>query len=154
MVDRDTESLRLQDAGAADERCLAGDVRLSTRSAHILAPALWAFGVALALAGLVLGVLNGAFPGNSSLLSNIFTICAVLTFPTCGLLIAWRRPENRIGWLYLGIMPLVAVSFDSFEYARYALYTNPGALPLGWFAAWLDAWAWIPAFGVSFAFIL
>ncbi|HZD16936.1 MAG TPA: GAF domain-containing sensor histidine kinase, partial [Actinomycetota bacterium] len=64
-----------------------------------------------------------------------------------GLLIALRKPGNRLGWLLLaGPLPL-AVWFLAQEYAIYSLLASPGALPGGRIAAWLTTWIWIPALG-------
>jgi hypothetical protein len=47
-----------------------------------------------------------------------------------GGLVASRRPENPIGWLFLSGALLSALRALTAEYAVYGITTNPGALPL------------------------
>ena len=71
-----------------------------------------------------------------------------LAIGAVGLLIARRKPENALGWVYLGVWVAVGVLFAfSSEYGYWATITNPGALG-GTFAVWLTNWAWVPIFGV------
>lgn len=74
-------------------------------------------------------------------------IVFAVMFSTMGLVVASRRPENRIGWLYLAAGCVFAVQGFGEEYAAYALLVRPGELPggVGW--AWLQNWIWI--LGVS-----
>jgi hypothetical protein len=54
-----------------------------------------------------------------------------------GLAIATRKPDNAVGWLYLGVWLGVGVVFTfSSEYAYWATITHPG-IPGGTFAVWL-----------------
>lgn len=62
--------------------------------------------------------------------------------PVVGAIVAWRRPENPIGWLLLTIGLLWAADGLCAEYAQLAVVTSPGLLPggvlFGWFGSWLD----------------
>ena len=65
-----------------------------------------------------------------------------------GLLIARRKPENALGWVYLGVWVAVGVVFAlGSEYGYWATITHPGA-PGGTLAIWLGNWTWVPIFGV------
>jgi hypothetical protein len=77
-----------------------------------------------------------------------------LSFPTVGAVIAARQPDNAIGWLFIAAgLSGAAVLFAS-EYALYALFTEPGALPAGRAMAWISNWIGTVAFGLVFAFLL
>jgi hypothetical protein len=76
-----------------------------------------------------------------------------LSFPTVGAVIAARRPDNSIGWIFIAAgLSGAAVLFSS-EYALYALFTEPGALPAGRTMAWISAWVGTVAFGLAFTFL-
>ena len=63
-----------------------------------------------------------------------------LVFPTLGLLIALRRPENPIGWLILGFALWIQVQSFASEYALRAFVIAPGSLPAAAFVAWFYPW--------------
>ena len=86
------------------------------------------------LASAVSGRHGSAMPCSASL---------VLAFPTVGALIASRRPQNPIGWIFVGLGSLFAVAAFASEYASYALLTEPGSLPAGETMAWLGSWLFV-----------
>jgi len=103
--------------------------------------------VALLLGQIYLAVANEAVdvPGAvvivaSTLLSGLFG----LGFLALGLLVAYRRPANPVGWIIVGAGMTAGLSDFVESYAVYALYTNPGALPGGDVMAWLSNWIFIP----------
>ena len=65
-------------------------------------------------------------------------------FATVGALVASRQPRNAVGWMFLGVAVLVALSVIGGEYANYVLVEEPGLLPGGYFAGWLYLWTWFP----------
>jgi len=76
----------------------------------------------------------------SSLRNTAFISLVILAFSTVGSLIASRRPENPIGWLFcLGAFCWILGEL-ALEYAVYALITAPGTLPAGAWAAWFGGW--------------
>jgi hypothetical protein len=77
-----------------------------------------------------------------------------LSFPTVGAVIAARRPDNSIGWLFVAAGLSGAAVLLTSEYALYALFTEPGALPAGRTMAWISTWVGTVAFGLVFAFLL
>ena len=75
-------------------------------------------------------------------------------YATVGALIATRRPEHRIGWLFCGAGLLAGVWTFAGEYAIVALLARPGALPGGILAAWLGSGLWVPFLGLINAFLV
>ena len=76
----------------------------------------------------------------STLLSGLFGIA----FIALGILVAYRRPGNPVGWIIVGAGTTASVSDFVESYAVYTLYTNPGSLPGGEIMAWLSNWIFIP----------
>ena len=70
-------------------------------------------------------------------------VVAALAFSTVGVLVAFRRRENPVGWLLLGTGVLYATELFAGNYSVYTLATDPGSLPGASVAAWLTAWVWI-----------
>lgn len=66
-----------------------------------------------------------------------------LAFAGLGVLIAARRPQNPIGWMFTAIGFQVLGADFATEYAFYALYTNPGSLFGGALLAWASPWLWL-----------
>jgi hypothetical protein len=130
---------------------------MSARVVAWLAWSLCVLCVALAVASLILGLLNGRTLAMIFLAWNGPTIANLLTwtvsFSVVGALIASHRPENPIGWIFLAEGFCYGLLIAADEYAVYALLTNPGALPLGTEASWLGQWIWAPGLGLSLVFL-
>src|SRR5215204_5201282 len=113
--------------------------------------------VALAVASLILALLNGRTLGEIFMAWDGPTISTLLietvSFSVIGALIASHRPENPIGWIFLAVGFFYGLLSTADEYATYALLTNPGALPLGAEASWLGQWIWAPGLGLSLVFL-
>jgi signal transduction histidine kinase len=117
---------------------------LSGRASPRLAS--WLFGVGLLTlaASFVLRVVSGRPTGGADITQPL----GFLAIGAVGLLIARRKPENALGWVYLGVWVAVGVVFAlGSEYGYWATITHPGA-PGGTFAIWLGNWTWVPIFGV------
>jgi hypothetical protein len=87
---------------------------------------------------LALAVLNG---------TDVYAVSFPLSLTASavvGGLVASRRPENPIGWFFLG--GAVCYAFVAFAggYATYELLTAPGALPGARAVAWPLSWLWVP----------
>ena len=59
---------------------------------------------------------------------------------TLGWFLTGRRPRLVVGWLLLSGGAISAVSLASTWWARQTLIADPGSLPFGSFAAWLEVW--------------
>jgi hypothetical protein len=107
----------------------------------------WSLGilcwVLLALSFLLLAT-NHSYPGVR--VSNLLfpETVLVVSFSPLGMLIATRRPENPLGWLFCAIGLFGGVDLFCGVYAAYALLAEHGSLPGGKLSAWIDSWVWIP----------
>jgi hypothetical protein len=110
----------------------------------LLAWSLAGAAVALHLAGhafVVLGIGTGT-PGDRDMnLGAAGFLVAFYAFPLVGAVIATRRPDHAIGWLFLGGGLAFALSDLASSYADYALYADPGRLPAGEWAGWTVLWS-------------
>src|SRR5215210_6446708 len=109
--------------------------------------------VALAVASLFLGLLNGRTLGEIFIAGSITFATLIGSFSVIGALIASHRPENSIGWIFLAVGFCYGLLSAADQYAIYALLTNPGALPLGAEASWLGQWVWAPGFSLILVFL-
>src|SRR5439155_1256887 len=79
-------------------------------------------------------------------------IVGLLAFSFVGALIASRRPENRMGWLFLGAGLLFALADGGSLYSNYGL-AHPGSLPLPAMGEVLSDAAWLPGIAMVGVFL-
>jgi two-component system NarL family sensor kinase len=97
---------------------------------------------ALAVASVVLHVLNRSVPPLDRNPWWAMTVVLGVGFGAIGALIASRQRANPIGWVFLGVGVAEALHGASLEYGVYALVTAPGWLG-GMAALWLASWTWM-----------
>jgi hypothetical protein len=86
---------------------------------------------------------------------DVFGDVVDLALPVVGLILAWKRPGNRIGWLFLAAGLVAGLNSFSRAYGLHALVAAPGSVPAGRAAAWLSWWTWVVAFALlAFVFLL
>ena len=116
---------------------------MSTRTTTLLAWALCGIAIAvhLAGAGFVIAGIGIGTPGDADItVGAIGFLVAFYAFPLVGALIASRRADNAIGWLFLALGLVFAATNIASSYADYALFAHPGTLPGGVWAAWAVSW--------------
>jgi hypothetical protein len=120
---------------------------MSARVATWLAWSSWSLSVALVPTGLAFGILALSAslpPGRGPILPQIAVVdVLLLAYGSVGVLIATRRPENRIGWIFCAVGLSLAVASTASGYADYGLYGKGGAWPAPELAAWLSVWLYI-----------
>jgi signal transduction histidine kinase len=79
---------------------------------------------------------------------------AFLGYSLVGALIVARRPQNRVGWIFLASGLSFQLWIFSYWYATYGLVARPGSLPAAELMAWTSEWAVVPGFGLAFTFLL
>jgi hypothetical protein len=128
--------------------------RASARPATRLAWSMCALSLALTALGLLLLVLSTTRSDANIFDYWIETTAIAVSFSTVGAIIASRRPEHPIGWLFCTIGLLAAVDHFCGEYATYALLGQPDALPAGEAAAWVRSWVWSVTGGIGVFLLL
>jgi hypothetical protein len=110
---------------------------------------------ALVLGGVVLVLLAVTFPlgvlDHSPVSSGGGSLILAPVFGVVGFAVAWRRPDNPLGWLLLGAVGFLVMSGATGAYAVLDYRLRHGSLPLGWVAVLLQP-GWAPAialFGLS-----
>jgi hypothetical protein len=133
-------------------------IRIRLRTAQWVAGCAAALSVALTLAGLVLAYVDRHLVPASQTgwtFSNVSSQVVNIAVPVAGFVIASRRPENRIGWLFLVAGMALGLGGFCNQYALHALVAAPGSLPAGRLFAWLGAWLWTIATAMlAFLFLL
>ncbi len=79
-------------------------------------------------------------------------VLSLAAFALMGALIAARRPENPIGWLFCAAGLSLSISTFATRWSEYARHR--GALPLGHVMTWLATWSWTPGILLMFTFLL
>jgi hypothetical protein len=111
---------------------------MSARATSWLAWCLWLLCVALISFALLFHFLaSPTTPTDTPPALTAFMRALSLAFPTVGALVASRRPENPIGWIFCGTGLLYGVQAFASGYADYVL-------PGGEFMAWISGWIGVP----------
>ena len=106
---------------------------------------IWAVTIVLLGAGLTLAVRNGSLSEDPAFAA--LAIVMMVGYVSIGALVASRVPKSPIGWLLMTTGTGFLLAVCSSDYAIYALYTNPGALPFASIAVWLQAWIFLVPVG-------
>jgi signal transduction histidine kinase len=121
------------------------DAAVTTTTVRRLAWGSFAISVALCIAATVVLVLGWDTPiGPTEFGVKGYGIAFSLVIGGVGAVIAARRPENPIGWIFCVLGVVAGVLAFATEYARWALVHEEGRPPGGLFAAWIEEWLWIP----------
>jgi hypothetical protein len=117
---------------------------MSQRTTTWLAWATWIVSVLLVTSAglLVLLSFSARTPRDSGML--LLMLLLLLTFPTVGVLVASRHPENPIGWILCGVGVAGGVVSLAAAYAEYATNESTRSLPGVPYATWLWSWAAFP----------
>jgi hypothetical protein len=123
---------------------------MSARTAAWIAWSLWLLCVTLIFFGLLFYFLTSPIPTTDTppALTVLFRVLS-LAFPTVGALIASRRPENPIGWIFCGTGLLYGVQAFASGYADYALVGHASSLPGGELMDWMSSWIGLPVVPLS-----
>ena len=78
----------------------------------------------------------------------------IVLYLIVGWLVASRRSDNPIGWVFLAIGLSLAVEVFASLGTIYGLVTAPGSLPLADVLSWVAVWAWVPGFTLLVTFSL
>lgn len=106
---------------------------------------IWGLTILLLAAALTLAVRNGSLSEDPTF--AVLAIAMMVGYVSIGALVASRLPNSPIGWLMLAAGTGFLISVSSSDYAIYTLYTNPGALPFGSFAVWLQTFVFLVPVG-------
>ncbi len=121
----------------------AGEVAAGRFAFRLASPA-----GAVLLGGLVLALTVAAVPLGILARQNVGSGGATFVlgpvFAVVGFVVAWRRPQNPLGWLMLGAVAFLVLSGDAGSYVVADYRLHHGGLPLGWVGVLLQP-GWAPA---------
>ena len=133
------------------EQSLSRGILGRSLTAEGVAWSVWGLSLALAVVGAVLWFLNRDLGGAAF----VPQLLLVPGFASVGVVVAVRRRGHRIGWLFLSMGLVAALTGFGFEYAVRAEVTAPGSLPAGWLWAAVAGWLWPLSFaGLGFVLVL
>jgi hypothetical protein len=133
---------------------------MSRRAASWLSWSTCALSVGMAVLGVFFLVLLSRFPHSvivdqwlenvmvMPLFSPLLAVVTVLSFSTMGAVIASRRPDTLIGWLFCAIGFVGGVRLLSTECAAYSVVAQSGISPGTEALAWIASWLWVPDVGL------
>ena len=124
-----------------------------TRAAR-LAWTVWIASTGLSVSALVLVVLSRHSPAPVALLFRGSEATLSVSMTSVGLVIALKRPDHRIGWLFGAAGLVVSVLVFGEHYAVYSYLTLSDPLPGAVAAAWLQSWVGPGGYFTLFAFLL
>jgi len=118
-----------------------GVARWPSRTAGWLAWSICGLTVVLIACAVALAALNRSDVAAAVIFPLALTVSAMV-----GGLVASRRPENPVGWFFLGSAGCLVLAEVADEYATYGL---PGTLAM----AWLMSWVWLPGVALLLFFL-
>ena len=127
---------------------------MSPRASRAVATTVALLALALEAAAGVLIVRDVAATGVAVGSNGVSVLILGASFPVVGWLIASRRRENGIGWMFLAAGVAFALVTFSGAHAHYGLVVDPGSLPLADITAWLSTLAWVPAYTLLILLLL
>ena len=127
---------------------------MSKRTASWLAWSTWALSLALTALSLLLLILTLSHPGVPIYSSWLGETLIAMGCSTVCAVVAYRRHENTIGWLFCIVALLFAVGHFCAEYGIYALLASPGAAPAGEMVVWVTVWLWVPTLSLCVFLLL
>jgi two-component system, NarL family, sensor kinase len=113
---------------------------MSRHTSVRLAWALCALSLALTALSLLLFILNLSYPNTHLYEPWLDNTLNAVFYPTVGAIVASRRPENPVGWLFCLYGLVISIGYFCAEYAIYALLAQPDSLPAGEAMAWIVSW--------------
>jgi hypothetical protein len=127
---------------------------VSARAASRLAWSLWGLSLTLTVVALSLLALNLSHPPTHTFDTWLDNTLNAVFFSTAGAIVAFRRPENPVGWLLCLYGLAQSIDHFSAQYAIYALLAQPNSLPAGEAMAWVYSWLLPIIIGLSVLYIL
>jgi hypothetical protein len=87
--------------------------------------------------------------------SSVVEEITFIALPAVGLVLASKRPRNKVGWIFLGASLMMGLGFFGERYGQRGLVAAPGSLPaartVAWFANWVLS---IPVAGLAILLLL
>jgi signal transduction histidine kinase len=108
------------------------------------------------LGGVTLGLLLTALAldVHTSSYEQLLYVLVAAALVLLAALMTTRKPAHSISWVLAGTALVWSVGNLAYAYAVEALVTDPGSVPDGRAAAWIDNWLWLPGIVLPVALLL
>jgi hypothetical protein len=116
---------------------------MSHRAAIWLAWSLCVLSLALTALSLLLLMWSWSYPNVHVFDYWVENTMVAVVFSTVGAVVASRRPDHPVGWLFCVIGLVGGIRHLGAEYATYSLLVSHGSLPGGAVAGWVSSWMWV-----------
>ncbi len=127
----------------------AGSRRLSSWTLPV-----WSLLIGLYAAHLLLAALYPRYLTSTTYFEEVCKALIMFSFASIGALISRRRPENRIGVIFMGVALLAVLDLADLDFAQYALAGQGELYNLGVVAVWVASWIGVILFAYSLFFPL
>ncbi len=121
---------------------------MSARVASWLAWSLCVLSLALTALSLLLLMRSWSYPNVHVFDYWVENTMVAVVFSAVGAVVASRRPDHPVGWLFCVIGLVGGIRHLGAEYATYSLLVSHGSLAGGAVAAWVSSWMWVPHVGL------
>jgi hypothetical protein len=121
---------------------------MSRRTAAWLAWSLCVLSLALTVLSLLLLMWSWSYPDVHVFDYWVENTMVAVVFSTVGAVVASRRPDHPVGWLFCVIGLVGGIRHLGAEYATYSLLVSHGSVPGGAVAGWVSSWMWVPHVGL------
>jgi hypothetical protein len=121
---------------------------MSHRAASWLAWSVCVLSLGLTTLSLVLLMRSWSYPNVHVFDYWVENTMVAVVFSTVGAVVASRRPNHPVGWLFCIVGFVGGIRHLGAEYAIYSLLVSHGSLPGGAAAAWVSSWMWVPHVGL------
>lgn len=117
---------------------------------------LWSLCLAFAVVAAAMMAVNWNVTPEAPGVTEAIYLLSTFASASVGAFLARRRPDNPLGWLFLGVGAVEITAGSAAKgYANYVLFTTPGAGPGGELAAWANAWSMSVSLAlITFALLL
>ena len=130
-------------ASTAAVRATSSRLRGATGAGWVLAAAT----LALLMTALMLDVLTSSY-------EQLLYVVVAAVLALLGVLMTTRKPAHPVSWVVAGTALVWSVGNLAYAFAVEALVTDPGTVPGGRAAAWIDNWLWLPGIVLPVALLL
>jgi len=158
VIHPDVLGARTQDIGSRsghDEDMAADDLRSRRRATRVLAAGLFGFGMAELAAAVVIALAGGVSFETAVGTYTVTNGAMGVAFSACGVLLAWHRPRNPIGWLFVGAGVAEATSAAGIQLAGLGIRQGWGAGAVRLMASLsLYSWPWAVGLFLPVALLL
>jgi signal transduction histidine kinase len=125
---------------------------MTARTQRILAGGVFALTVAMSIVGVAL-IIFIPDPNGARFFAFVLPLIAIV-YVGAGALLVDRLPDNRLGWVVIGIGFFQVLNLITSSYGEFAFRRAGNPLALGGLSGWASGWTWAPSVGLLVTFLI